>query len=92
MKVREILEENGLECDELKELITIDDMDEALIGISEEDDRLVYSYDRMIQIIMERDDCDYHEAADCISYDIIRGLTFMNDNHKPIIMYELRKE
>jgi len=61
--------------------------DEAIIGISD-DERLVYSYDKLISAMIEYDGMSQEEAIDWISYNTIRSLPYMGE-HAPIIMYPL---
>ena len=65
--------------------VILDGFDDAIIGI-DTDDRLVYSYDVMVETLMERDGMSDEEAADFISYNTIRALPYMG-SYKPIIIY-----
>lgn len=65
----EILEENGYSIDELEESETMlfrnPDFSTAIIGI-DNDNRVIYDYNKMIEFLVETEDMDYEEAADFI--------------------------
>lgn len=67
--------------------------DTACIGLSN-DDRFIYSYDRMIMWLMENDDMSEEEAIDFISYNTERAIPyFEKDGQKtPIICYDFPQE
>lgn len=46
--------------------------DSAIIGMSH-DDRVVYSYEKMVEFLMETDGMSYEEAAEFINYNTIRA-------------------
>ena len=52
------------------------------------DGRLIYSYEKMVQYLMETDGCSYEEAVEFIDYNTVRALPYMGDM-KPIIIYSL---
>ena len=58
----------------------------AYIGMSN-DDRVVYSYDRMIECLMEEDGMTYEEAIEFIDFNTIRALPYMGDRG-PIVLYD----
>lgn len=89
--VEEILEQNGFFYDDDIEMLQIDGMARALVWVSE-DDRLVYSYEKMVQLTMEQDGCSRDDAMDFVSYDILRGLSYVTDERKPIVIYEVKGE
>lgn len=57
--------------------------DNSIIGANDEG-RLVYLYDKMVEEFMEDNDCPYDEAADFISYNTVRTLPYIH-GCKPII-------
>lgn len=65
------------------------DYDEAIIGVTEEG-RVVYDYDKMVQILVERDGMKEIEAIDFIEYNSIRALPYVAN--APIVMTRLRLE
>ena len=64
------------------------DYDDAIIGVSH-DDRVVYDYDKMLEHLMSHEDMTVEEAADFISYDTIRSLSYAGPE-APIVMYGLQ--
>lgn len=58
----------------------------AVIG-TDSDGRLIYSYDKMAEFLMERDKMSYEEACEWIDYNTIRALPYMGPMH-PIIIRE----
>jgi hypothetical protein len=83
MNKRELLANNGLEG-----AIVFDcpEFDDAIIGTSH-DDRVVYSYSKMIDCLMERDGMDYEMACEFIDYNTIRALPYVENG--PIVVYDL---
>lgn len=59
---------------------------DAIQGVTT-DNRIVYSYEKMVQYLMEHEYVTEEEAIDYIDYNCIRSLGYMGD-HSPIIMYE----
>lgn len=79
----------------LNEIVLFENPDyaDAVIGISH-DDRLIYSYDKMIEHLMQVDGMTEEEAADFISYDTMRALAYnvcsgAYGDKTPIVMYDL---
>lgn len=67
------------------DIVLIDGIDEsAILGISS-DDRVIYSLDKMICNLKERDGMTTLEAQDYIDYNIIRALPYIEN--APIILY-----
>lgn len=64
------------------------DYDDAIIGVSH-DDRVVYDYDKMIEHLVCRDNMSIEEAADFISYDTIKSLSYAGPD-APIVMFTLQ--
>lgn len=60
--------------------------DTALIGVSE-DNRAVYSYDKMVEYLMEYEGMSEDDACDFICSDTIRSLPYVEG--APIVVYEL---
>lgn len=61
-----------------------DDLDDAIVGVSTSDN-VVYEFDKIIQILMERDGMTYEEAVEYFDYNIDRVLPYMSDGF-PVIM------
>lgn len=86
--IEELLEDNGIMIEEIEDpIIRIDGFDEAVIGFSE-DDRLVYSYQKMVDILTG-EGADYYDAVDYIANDVVIALRYQEK--PPIIMYELER-
>ena len=81
MSKRDLLVDMGLE-----EAVCIDGFDDAIIGTTP-DDRVVYSYSKMIDCLMVNDGMDYEEAAEFIDYNTIRSLPYIEN--APVIMYSI---
>ena len=65
------------------------DYDEAIVGVSEEG-RAIYDFDKMVQILVERDGMEEMEAIEFIEYNSIRALPYVANS--PIVMTRLRLE
>lgn len=83
--------------EQLKQLITdlgyedvtvFDDYDyaDAFIGMSD-DGRAVYSYDKMIEWLMYKENWTYEEAVEWIDYNTMRALPYYP--HGPIVVYDV---
>lgn len=83
--------------EQLKQLITdlgyenvrvFDDYDyaDAFIGMSD-DGRAVYSYDKMIEWLMLKENWTYEESVEWIDYNTIRALPYYPDG--PIVVYDV---
>ena len=85
-KIREALCDMGHE-----EAVIFDgpDYDEAIVGVTDEG-QVVYDFDRMVQILVERDGLDPLEAIDFIDYNSIRALPYVEN--PPIVMHRLYRE
>lgn len=76
--------------DELPEdAIVFDNMsyDGSIIGVTT-DDRVVYSYDKMVEELMQDEEWSYEDAVEWIDYNTIRALPYAGENG-PIIMYSI---
>lgn len=77
--------------DELPEdAIVFDNMsyDGSIIGVTT-DDRVVYSYDKMVEELMQDEEWSYEDAVEWIDYNTIRALPYAGPNG-PIIMYPIQ--
>ena len=77
--------------DELPEdAIIFDNMsyDGSIIGVTT-DDRVVYSYDKMVEELMQDEEWSYEDAVEWIDYNTIRALPYAGPNG-PIIMYPIQ--
>lgn len=73
-----------------EDAIVFDNMsyDGSIVGVTT-DGRVVYDYDKMVEELMEDEQCSYEEAADWVDYNTIRALPYVGEN-SPIIMYPLQ--
>ena len=60
------------------------DYDSAIIGVSH-DDRVVYSYNRMVKHLMDTDGMTYEDAMEFIDYNTIRAIPYFGSN-APIVV------
>lgn len=65
------------------------DYDEAILGVTDEG-QVVYDYDLMVKILVERDGYGEMEAIEWIEYNTIRALPYFQN--PPIVMNRLRLE
>ena len=63
------------------------DYADAFIGMSDEG-RAVYSYDKMVEHIIEKEGWSYEEAVEWIEYNTIRALPYAGPN-APIVVYDV---
>lgn len=83
-KNRDLLNELGFE-----DLIVFEnpDYDEAIVGISH-DDRVIYSYDKMVECLVKNDGMTYEEAAEFIDYNTIRAIPYFGSGAPIVLMNE----
>lgn len=59
----------------------------AIIGLSD-DGALCYSYEKMIECLMEEDGMDYEGAMEFIDYNTIRALPYASSmGVRPVVVY-----
>lgn len=63
--------------------------DDALIGVSS-DNRAIYSFNLMIEWLIEKEGFSMDEAIEWIELNTIRALGYLGEN-SPIIMYPLER-
>ena len=83
-KIEQLLLDNDLEG---TAYFTGDTYDTAIMGYTD-DGNLVYSYDKMVEWLVENDNMDSIEAQEWIDYNVIRTIPYMGDK-KPVIVYTL---
>ena len=83
-EVEQMLLDNDLEG---TSFFTGDNYATAILGYTE-DGNLVYSYDGMVDWLIDNDDMDDISAREWIDYNAIRTIPYMGDK-KPIILYSL---
>ena len=80
----EILEEHGYD-DVL--ILKDESYDSALVGVTS-DNRAVYSYNKMVEWYMNKNNSTSEEAMEWIDYNTIRALPYMGAG-APIVMFDL---
>lgn len=60
------------------------DYDSAIIGVTEDDDRVVYDFDLMVKFLMDYYSISAIEAIDIIEYDTMRSLSYVEN--APVIV------
>lgn len=61
--------------------------DDALIGVSH-DGRAIYSYDKMVEWLCNRDGIDEESAMEWIDYNTLRAIPYAGEK-APIVMYDI---
>lgn len=61
--------------------------DNSIVGV-DENGRVIYSFDKMIEELSQEDSISLDEAAEYIEYNAIRAIPYMGE-YAPIICYEL---
>lgn len=79
---RELLNEIGLEDSIVFEN---PDYDSAIIGYDDNDYRIIYDYELMVEDLMEKDNISYEDAVDFIDYNTIRAIPYAG-NKAPIVL------
>lgn len=67
--------------------IILDDLDCAVIGINNTEQRLVYSYDKIIEKLMN-DGMSEDEAVEYVEFNIVRSVQYMGSK-SPIIVEKI---
>lgn len=83
MTARDIMLEAG--CEDAV-IFTEPDYADAIIGTTH-DGRAVYSYSKMIDVLIQDEGMTYEEAADWVDYNVIRSLPYMGEM-QPCVVYD----
>ncbi len=83
MDIKSILNDMDLDAP----VVVMDRYDDAVIGITL-DNRLIYSLDKIGQMLMSVDGMTQEDAWDYISYNIVGSIN-PNDDRYPILAYDL---
>lgn len=83
-RVEELLLDNDLEG---TAYFTGDDYDTAILGYTD-DGRLVYSYEKMVEWLVENDNMTSDDAVEWIDYNTIRAIPYMGEK-APVVVYTL---
>lgn len=90
-ELHEILLDYFGDENELDNIVTFENpaYTNAIIGISD-DNRLIYSFDKMIECLISEDNMSEEEAIEFIEYNTVRSLPYAssltNSTQTPIIM------
>lgn len=91
MDLNVLIDEWGIEPDTII-LEPQSEFNGAIIGISDDRRHLIYSYEKMVEL-MTKVYCDSEMIAhDWIDYNTMRALPYMNQEYVPIIIHEFVKE
>lgn len=85
-KLREYLVDIGLE-----DAVLLESYDKSIIGVTS-DDRVAYSYEKIVDELMEDYGWDYDETVDFVEYNTIRSLPYIESSVRPVIIYEIDRE
>lgn len=82
----DVLEALSEQCgkEAVQGVCVFDDYATAVIGFTE-DNRIAYSYDKMVEFLAERDGTDPDDAAEFINFNVISTLPYMEK--PPVILY-----
>lgn len=83
-RVEELLLDNDLEG---TAYFTGDDYDTAILGHTD-DGRLVYSYEKMVEWLVENDNMTSDDAVEWLDYNTIRAIPYMGEK-APVVVYAL---
>jgi len=81
-KLVEFLEDKGYENSVLLEP---EQYDEAVVGVTWEG-RVVYSYEKIVDMLMRVDGMPYEDAIEYTDYNTVRGVDYMGP-YAPILIY-----
>lgn len=83
-RVEELLLDNDLEG---TAYFTGDDYDTAILGYTD-DGRIVYSYEKMVEWLVENDNMIPEDAVEWLDYNTIRAIPYMGEK-APVVVYAL---
>ena len=63
------------------------DFMDAILGISQ-DGSVVYSFNKMVESLMDSDEMTYNEAIEFIEYNTMRTIPYMG-TLRPVIVYDI---
>ena len=61
--------------------------EDAIIGTSH-DDRVVYSFEKMVECLMKEDSMSYDDAVDFIEYNTLRAIPYFGERAPIVLMNE----
>jgi hypothetical protein len=63
-----------------------EDFDPCIVGYLEEEGRLIYSYEKMVEMFMKKEGWTSEEAVDWVSYNTVRACNYIEN--APRIYFE----
>ena len=63
---------------------------DAIVGVDGNNERAIYSRQKLIECFMQHDGMTYDEAAEWVSYNVDRALPYWGQ-HAPIIMDDIEE-
>lgn len=55
------------------ELLTADGFDDAILGVDNISHRVVYSYDKMVELLTEEENMSYEDAIEFLEYNVVNA-------------------
>jgi hypothetical protein len=71
------------------ESVILNGLDHGIVGM-DVDGHVVYSYEKCVEILMERDGMTLEEAEEWLDYNTVRAIPYMGDM-RPVMMYEMER-
>jgi hypothetical protein len=68
------------------------ELDEAIIGITEDLKHVVYSYSKLVDAYAKMDGMGHEEAMEFVEYNTIRTLPYIDEETRPIVVVEPPEE
>jgi hypothetical protein len=65
--------------------LKIDGADAAIVGYTDDPFRVVYDYERLVDVFANKGDRE--SGIEWIEFNIIRGLAYMSESERPVIVY-----
>lgn len=81
-----LVEHAGGSTDEVEGVGLFDDLEPAFVGFTN-NNRVVYSYDKIVELLMKRDGMTQEDAMEYIDFNIIRAIPYMSK--PPLILYPI---
>lgn len=63
--------------------------EDALIGVST-NYQAVYEYEKIVEILMNRDEMTEEEAIDWVEYNVLRAIPYMGEN-PPVVIHRIEE-
>jgi hypothetical protein len=70
--------------------IVIDGADDAIIGYADDPFRVVYDYEKLIDVFANKGDRD--SGVEWVEFNVIRALAYIADGSQPVIVYPAERE